>query len=177
MTDPRQPRLLSSLPAAGDVVTLAVSPDGDTLAIEEANGTTGLWNVADLAHPLRLALLPGDSLLALGVAFSPDGSLLATSGSQANGRPTTALWDIASLTQPVQLATMTVGSHGVAFDPAMPEMVTPGPRNTALLWNISMLTEVVTEPVTRACGIAGQGLSRNEWTTYVPGIPYSPLYG
>ena len=173
VTDPQQPRLLTSLSAAGDVGGIAVSPDGDTLATADADGTTGLWNITDPAHPQRLALIPGSSSPGtLGIAFSPDGSLLATSGSQANGSPAITLWDIASLTQPVQLATMPVGSFGVAFDPAMPEMVTPGPVNTALLWNISRLIGVVTEPVTRACDIAGAGLSRGEWTMYAPGIPY-----
>jgi hypothetical protein len=41
-----------------------------------------------------------------------------------------------------------------------------------VLWDIAALITLREDAVTRACGIAGRGLSEAEWTLVLPDIPY-----
>jgi WD40 repeat protein len=77
------------MPHPGNVLKMAVSPDGRTVLSGSNDATARLWNLA--TREQMGASLPHRSSLH-GVAFSPDGRL-ALSGS--NDR-TARLWDVAS---------------------------------------------------------------------------------
>ena len=71
-------------------LTLAFSPDGQTLVSGHGNHVVVLW---DVATGMRLQTLRGHTDEVRGVAFSPDGSTLASSGTDGILR----LWKAATL--------------------------------------------------------------------------------
>jgi WD40 repeat protein len=86
-------------PVAGNLSSVAFSPDGETLAAgasggpetgkktgPQASGTTYLWNVHTTEQIAKFS--PGGGA----EAFSPDGKVLAAAGGPANSR--TYLWDL-----------------------------------------------------------------------------------
>jgi WD40 repeat protein len=105
---------------AGDVpvVTIAVSPDGLTLAEGGIDGRATLWDVSDPLLPRRL----GSSLTAqrgyvYDLEFSPDGRLLAAAGADR----TVALWEVADPAAPRPLGVAPPEHrddvHAIAFSP------------------------------------------------------------
>jgi len=131
------PRSLGQLvPDSGGIRSLAFSHDSRTLvAAGFPNGGGGaiwLWNMSDPAHPRMLgqplnptgqSLSQADFSYADAAAFSPDGRILATGGSVANGTNisdrTLQLWDMSNPARPRPLGhCMTSGSiQSLTFSP------------------------------------------------------------
>jgi WD40 repeat protein len=66
---------------ASQVRAVAVSPDGQLAASASEDGTLKLWRVADGRLRSTLLTNEGQSFAANGVAFSPDGTLVAGTGT------------------------------------------------------------------------------------------------
>ncbi|HEV3292117.1 MAG TPA: AAA family ATPase, partial [Streptosporangiaceae bacterium] len=83
------------------VDSVAISPDGRTLASANIDGTIRLWNVRNPADPRPLGqLMPGSSGIS-SLAFSPDGRTLVAAGSaNTNGVGAIWLWDVRSPAHP-----------------------------------------------------------------------------
>jgi WD40 repeat protein len=87
-------------PAAGQGA-LAFSPDGKTLATIDPNGTAALWSVATqhrigtLMHAGASAAQAAGGRGTAAVAFSPDGTTLATAGASGGSGGSARLWDVA----------------------------------------------------------------------------------
>jgi len=78
-----------SKPLPGPFDSVALSPDGHTLATGGTDGTVQLWNVTDPAHPTQLGQPRTGHTGDVGtVAFSPDGRTLA----DASDDGTVRLW-------------------------------------------------------------------------------------
>jgi WD40 repeat protein len=88
-----------------------------------------LWNAA-AGRPVGSPLQAGSAVT--GVAFSPDGSLLASAGVNGEVR----FWDVAT-GQPSG-SPMQAGSalNGVAFSPDGKVLATAGANGTVRLWNV-----------------------------------------
>ena len=56
-----------------------------------------VWDVADVAKPVRLVTLPNDNFQALSVAFSPDQRTLAIGSYLADVGANVSLWDYTEL--------------------------------------------------------------------------------
>lgn len=135
-------RVAAVLPAAAGSITATAqfSPDGDLLAVNSRSApfdgislgpsTTQLWNAHD---GQLLATLPEASGLWVGaMAFSPDGSVLATGTTLGSAQ----LWDIAAA---VPSATVDPGDRSVstmAFSPDGTTLAVAGSGGTQL-WDAS----------------------------------------
>lgn len=110
---------------SGDYITwdgVAISPDGDRLALGNTIGTVAIYNLAD-----GTLLKKFDGLrrgTARHLAFSPDGNLLAAS--------TRGLWDLTTAALLLELKTET---SSVAFSPDQCLLATGQTNGTVRLWN------------------------------------------
>jgi WD40 repeat protein len=61
----------------------------------------------------------------------------------------------------------------VAFAPDGHTLATASADKTVILWDYNGLNRIRDKLVERACRIAGRGLTTEEWSTYVPGLPWA----
>ncbi|MDX2939332.1 hypothetical protein [Streptomyces ipomoeae] len=159
----------------GDQISaLAFSGDGSQLAVGDLTGRVALWD-GDLRHkagvlrnvfPSRLGDSP-EGVEAL--ALSPDGHRLAVGGSSG----TLQLWDVATQ-QPLGGPLPTPGEEivSVAFSEDSGTVYAAG-RHVPL-------KRYVIDPervVERVCARVGGTLTRAQWRTYAPDVPYRKVCG
>ena len=101
-----------------------------------------------------------------------DGDTLASAGADATVR----LWDTSDPATPTPLGPPLTGHGGpinaVAFAPDGNTLASAGIDTTVRLWNLTGLIEFRNSAMHRACVIAGGGLTRGEWGSFVPGLEY-----
>jgi WD40 repeat protein len=137
MSNPYDPLPLSSMMTGGDYSTSAIafSPDGNTVAMTAGySPSTYLWNVTNRKSPALMKQLTGQGVSISSIAFSADGSRLAT----ASADDTTELWNVTDLAEPEEMA-MLQGQQGpvrtVAFSPDGNMLATGSDDKTVMLWN------------------------------------------
>jgi len=141
---------------AEQVLSLAFSPSGDSLASGSADDNILIWDVASGQIRRRLFGHTGD---VTSLAFSPDGSWLV-SGS-VDG--TVILWDVATgkqIGEDFELHRSDVLQ--VAFSPDGKRMASADANNQVVLWDMDIESWLV-----MACELAGRNLSLQEWTQHL----------
>ncbi|MEG5163507.1 AAA-like domain-containing protein, partial [Microcoleus sp. AT3-A2] len=119
------------------VISVAVSPDGKTLASVSYDNTIKLWN---LQSQKPIATLTDHSDLVNSVAFSPDGKTLASASSDK----TIKLWNLQTQ-KPI--ATLTDHSdlvNSVAFSPDGKTLASGSDDKTIKLWNLQTQKPIAT---------------------------------
>jgi WD40 repeat protein len=176
---PAESRRIGTLTGHSDsrlgVQAITFSPDGRTLATGGGDFNVVLWDVTDRSHIRQVNVLPGTSGTPMALAFSPDGVTLAVGDSNNS----VVLWDILDATHPHRLATLTGHVSSVVdveFSPDGRTLASSGdyfdPR--ILLWDLAERAGLDSDPLRRACAIAGRGLTPGEWHQFSPGPPYRP---
>ncbi|MFH8404027.1 hypothetical protein ACH4FX_04505 [Streptomyces sp. NPDC018019] len=150
----------------------AFSPTGNSFAVGEETGHVTVWDGEIRRRFGQLPAFTGRSQqprheAVSALAFSPDGRTLAVAGSHGSLQ----LWDVPSQ-QPLGSALPTPGDKILAL--------TFGPDGTALYaaGQHVPLTAYQIAPaalVADACRRAGGSLSRADWETYIPEVPYRKL--
>ena len=161
--------------AAAGQDALAFSPDGKILATAGANGRASLWRVATqrmIGQPMTAGPItgaqpaPGQDIAS--VAFSPDGTMLATT----SGDGTVRLWDTA--TQQEVGTPMTAGTqpvYAVAFSPDGTMLATAGGDGKAREWDVAFPARLQAA----ACAVTDRSLTRQQWADYATGQPFQQV--
>ena len=155
-TDPGAATELGS--ADDDVFSLALSPDGATLAVGAQRGTLALYRLdADGRPDLRWRSAAGLAGEARALAFSPDGRTLL---ADHDGEPT--LWDVTDPAAPIMRGALAGVPDAVtaAFAPAGDVVAIGRPDGTVSLWDAAtrqLLAQASAGPDTRRVAFTGDG--------------------
>jgi WD40 repeat protein len=145
LDNPAQPHPLGPpLPGytgTGQVGSVAFTTDGTIMAVVGGGpSTVSLWNVTDPPRPRRLGHVDQVGWIAL----SPDGHLLATTGTEELALGTgdkVVLWELTDPADPRRLGTPLTGNTGqvtaVAFSPDGRILATAAGGGTVILWNVT----------------------------------------
>jgi WD40 repeat protein len=119
---------------AGAVQSVAVSPDGRTIATSSADQTVSFWDLGgwrpgEPSQPFRI--LEGHTDEVWSLAFSPDGKLLATGGIDGQ----LFLWDTASGRKVTDLAGHSPAWSSVTFSPDGRIVAAGGKDGTINRWD------------------------------------------
>jgi WD40 repeat protein/transcriptional regulator with XRE-family HTH domain len=152
---------------------LALSADGTHLATGGAYGNVTVWEGAPARH--RAAVVPAlpaapgcaDCARVTALAFSPDGRTLAV----GYGSGALRLWDTTTR-QPLGGSLNTPGDpiRSLAFGADGSSVHASGGHVPVQTYAIGP-----SQVVTQLCARAGTTLSRAEWQTYLPDVPYRRL--
>jgi WD40 repeat protein len=149
----------------GDALALALTPDGEKLALGGYGKVVRIW---DVRTRKRLHVLDTGRGGSTELEFSADGRTLAVAGF---GEPAASLWDVENGTRIGPSLTTTAGRRT-----AMVDLSSDGRRLLLTLANGEGAVFDV-DPVSwtrRACTLANRTLTREEWERFLPGRPYEP---
>ncbi len=155
-------KALATFPAhTGSVRAVEFSPDGSRLVTAHTDGTAELW---DVRSGKAIATLPGHTEAVLAVSFAPGGSLLATAGADGTVR----LWDTATGKDLITLIGHTEPVSALAFSHDGSQLATGSDDLTIRIWNVKLPDD----PFLAVCTLIESPMKKEEWTHYLPNVPY-----
>lgn len=133
ITDPHRPRSRALLP--GTAESLALAPDGRSLACGGADGVIRLWALTSSLPPRSLGTLRGHTQVVKSLAFRGDGRVLASASDDRTAR----LWPLTHgrfQGRSIVLTGHAEPLHAVGFSPDGRTLATAGNDDTVRLWKV-----------------------------------------
>jgi WD40 repeat protein len=150
--------------AGGSVATLAFSPAGTTIA-SSAHFSSALLLSDPYGRREPVALDTRGSHAPTGIAYSPDGKLLAYAAGEL--RFTIVLWDL-ERAEPRGALRASATTLSMAYTPDGRQLVTGHSNGEVASWDVDL-----DGWPRRACEIANRNLTRDEWQAFVgEPLPY-----
>ncbi|MEV6241950.1 TIR domain-containing protein [Lentzea sp. NPDC051838] len=151
------------------VRAVAWSPDGRTIATGSYDDTILIWDVSH--QPRVIAAVLGHINDVISLAWSADGRTLASASSDRM----TILWDLTARDEPRRLANLRGHEGGLTSVTWSHDLLaTTSEDETVQLWDLTGLDDLSRNAAAWACVSAGGGLTEEEWSRYVPTLPYEP---
>ncbi|MFH8618958.1 hypothetical protein ACH4E8_28375 [Streptomyces sp. NPDC017979] len=171
LVDPRTRRAEPEHLAPGEKTaqTATFSSDGRYFAMSDLHGRTTLWSdtgrrLLAVLTPARSDSTPDEEWHEPAIAFSPDGGTLA----YGDGSGRIRLWSTTSPRSPgAPLPTADGPVLALAFTSDGQELRITTPHTTSRTHPLSPAAAV-----RRVCARADGGLSRAQWRSHLPGVPY-----
>ncbi len=138
-------RFLSTINATASVTTMALSPDGQLLALPGTNHTVKIYRTAD---GTLMQTLVGHTQDVTGLAFSHDGSLLASGAFFDGNNDVIKLWNVSNWTLARELSGQFLFGPfiGINFS-ANDALISASCESVPAVWHVSDGTFVRTLPV------------------------------
>ena len=136
----------------GDVLSVAFSPDGNTIASGSGDGTVRLWdaNTGNNIHTLT-----GHTDVVNSVVFSPDGNTIASGGGWQDH--TVRLWDV-NTGNNIRTLEGHTGAVNSVFSSDGNTIASGSSDGTVLLWDMTLFLSVSTPDVTQNVNIPDPNL-------------------
>ena len=122
-------------PNNSDINSVAIAPNGTTIAAVDSIGTLTLWEAAT-ARSLPVVSTPQHHLHLQSVEFSPDGKLIGITGETKNKKPVVELLDAASGQLIASLNGHTKYATSAAFSPDGKTLATGSEDRQIKLWDV-----------------------------------------
>lgn len=130
--------------------TACLSPDGGTLAIAtpwrapRPGDTDSVWDTETGRQ--RCAFPSGRGIRDYGLAFSPDGKVLATNSTEAGSdRATVSLWDVATAERITRFSVPARSAFLLTFAPDGKTLLSSGPEPQVRLWDTATGQQLLAE--------------------------------
>ncbi|WP_440712851.1 nSTAND1 domain-containing NTPase [Gordonia sp. FQ] len=167
LSDPAHPRAYPNpLDFNGSALAVRFSADGKRIVATSEDKSVAVADVSDPDHPRTVAVMTGPAGQLYSAAFSPDGKRIVAGGGNSE------IW-VWSLTGHGAREDVVLHSYpGTVFDVRFltgGEIVAAGQGGLIMSWQIDS-----GDLVGAACARPGDRISRAEWDTYLPGVPYQP---
>ena len=136
----------------GDISSVAVSPNGNFVAIVTLDNAVTLWNTKT-GRPVAAPLFAGGADGYIDVAYSADGQRIGVTAVKFDGRAQSTVWSLASGApekegSPIEFV-LPPGRFGVKFSPDGRRLATLT-ADTATLWDVQQGTSLGTYALTDA---------------------------
>jgi WD40 repeat protein len=154
----------------GASTPLAFSPNGQWL-LAASGAQLFVWDLAAATPMPRTVLAHREQVL--GAAWAPDGASFATVGTDGSA----VIWSLDALSPLRSINVGTAPMTGVSFTPDARTLITVGAGGAVLAFDLSgsqglaaRLAEARSDSalVALACGLAGRGLTVEEWKSLLP---------